>query len=73
MLVWKSSKLTDGKKSKEPAPRSDSSVIRGAIDPKLKRDESVIEGPLRRDARTSFRSGATEESVKVSGALHSHS
>lgn len=69
MLVWKSSKLTDGRKSKEPAVWSDSSLTPGAIVPKLKRDESVIEGPLRRDAGASFRLGATDESVKESGSL----
>lgn len=69
MLVWKSSKFTDGKKSKEPAPWSDSSFAPGAIGPKLKRDESVIESALRRDAGTSFRSDAIDESVTESGSL----
>ena len=67
ILVWKSSKLTDGKKSNEPVAWSDSSFLPSVTDPKLKRDKSLIEGPLRRGAGASSRSEGTDESVKESG------
>ncbi len=61
--MWKSSKLTDGRKSKDPVVGSRSSFTLGAIDPKLNREVLLIEAPLERESWAPFRPDARVEFV----------
>lgn len=69
MLVWKSSKLIEGRKSKELAACSGSSVALGAIDPKLKREELLMEAFLARDSGLLFEVDANVELLDECGGF----
>lgn len=53
--------MTDGKKSKGPAAFSGSSFALGTIDPKLKREELLIDACLERDSWVPFGADASVE------------
>lgn len=63
MLVWKSSKLMDGRKSKEPAALSESSSALDDTEPKLISDRSRPDGSFDAVSRAPFALGASIEQL----------